>query len=154
MGVKNAYQQYHDLGFEVIGVSVDPNPAVLTQFLEQAQLPWMTVTNNKLAEQCGADMLPFGVLLDTTGKVTDIFAQGRLLQPSWKPLFGPAAKVESPAAKALSPLGKQSQYMPTRTIRQRSLGLVAAGLPTASLVEAVASRGRNASNGGRARSAG
>ena len=68
MNIQNAYQKYHDQGFDVIGVSVDPDPQLLGQFLQQAALPWVTVTNNQLAQQCGADMVPFSVLLDPTGR--------------------------------------------------------------------------------------
>ena len=68
---------------------------VLKQFLELARLPWATVTNNQFAEQCGADMLPFTVLLDRSGKVTDIFVQGSALPRTLETLFDAAGAVET-----------------------------------------------------------
>ncbi|MFO7902972.1 MAG: TlpA disulfide reductase family protein [Pirellulaceae bacterium] len=88
MNVKNMYQQYHDQGFEVIGVSVDSDAAALKQLLDEIQVPWATVTSKELADQCGANMLPYGVLLDRDGKVTDIFVQGQTLNAKLESRFG------------------------------------------------------------------
>lgn len=99
MNIKNAYQNYHEQGFEVIGVSVGSDPEALKQLVSQAQLPWATITNQKLAEKCGANMLPYGVLLDETGKVTDIFIQGQTLGNKLQSLFGAADIKKLPGLK-------------------------------------------------------
>ncbi len=147
MNVKNVYKEYHEQGFEVIAVSVDPNRELLKQFLDQAKFSWVTVTNNKFAEQCGADMLPFGILLDRTGKVTDIFVQGPVLKTKLEILLGdPATKPPAtgppatgpPATGALSPLGKQSRLAPSPTTRQGATRFVANGLVAAVCAAVVA----------------
>ncbi|MFW6169920.1 MAG: peroxiredoxin family protein [Planctomycetota bacterium] len=89
MNVKNMYQKYHGQGFEVIGVSVDSDAAALKQLVDEIQVPWATVTSKELADQCGANMLPYGVLLNRDGEVTDIFVQGQTLNAKLEALFGP-----------------------------------------------------------------
>jgi peroxiredoxin len=90
MNIKTAYDKYQSQGLQVIGVSVDPDPQKLSQFLQRAQLPWETVVNSELAERCGADMLPFCVLVGKDGIVQDIFVQGSELTGKLEKLLGPA----------------------------------------------------------------
>jgi len=106
MNVKNAYEKYHERGFDVIGVSVSSDPEALNQLISRAQFPWATITNQDLAEQCGANMLPFGVLLDETGKVTDVFIQGQTLGNKLQAMFGLGQDANLPAVKL--PAFKQS----------------------------------------------
>ena len=50
--VKAAYEQFHELGFDVIGVSVDQDEAAWRQAVEEDQLPWTQVrdSENKVSE--------------------------------------------------------------------------------------------------------
>lgn len=103
MVLKQAYDKYHAQGFDVVGVSVDPDREVLQQFLDQAELPWKTVVNSQFAQQCGADMLPFGVLLGRDGKVVDIFVQGPSLGTKLEKVLGIAPDTAPPASLPVAP---------------------------------------------------
>ncbi len=135
--IKTAYEQFHAKGFEVIGVAVRSNPDTLDQYLAQANLPWLTVKNDEFSQQCGADLLPFGVLLDRQGLVTEIFVQGPSLPARLAKILGPADQTppagtppaaNPPATGPTGPTGGQSQWRPAR--RHGALaGFVLAGLP-------------------------
>lgn len=97
--VRETYDQYHDRGFEVIGVAVDQNPQLMSKH------PWPNLVlaqyEGSLAETCGLDpnlpqMLPLAVLIDQSGKVVDIHTLGDTLKSQLDQLLG----TEEPAPKA------------------------------------------------------
>ena len=67
--VKAAYEQYHALGFEVVGVSVDQDEAAWLQAVEEDQLPWTQVrdTENKVSEDYLIYYIPSNFLFDQNG---------------------------------------------------------------------------------------
>ena len=67
--VKAAYEQYHALGFDVIGVSVDQDEAAWLQAVEEDQLPWTQVrdTENKASELYMIYYIPSNFLFDQNG---------------------------------------------------------------------------------------
>ena len=67
--VKAAYEQYHDLGFEVVGVSVDQDGDAWLQAVEEDQLPWTQVrdTENKASELYMIYYIPSNFLFDQNG---------------------------------------------------------------------------------------
>lgn len=87
--VKQIYDQYHDQGFEVIGVSLDDDKKALTDFLDKKQLPWTTLFDDDPSKQGweGAAMtkpfaieeLPTMIMIDRSGKVVSISARGDAL---------------------------------------------------------------------------
>jgi peroxiredoxin len=87
--VKQIYDQYHDQGFEVIGVSLDDDKKALTDFLDKKQLPWITLFDDDPSKQGweGAAMtkpfaieeLPTMIMIDRAGKVISISARGDAL---------------------------------------------------------------------------
>lgn len=87
--VKQIYDQYHDQGFEVIGVSLDDDKKALTDFLDKKQLPWITLFDDDPSKQGweGAAMtkpfaieeLPTMIMIDRAGKVVSISARGDAL---------------------------------------------------------------------------
>ena len=108
LNVKSSYGKYHEKGFEVVGVTLDQDPAVVNQFLDQAQLPWVTITGNKLAETCGVELIPFLLLLDQQGNVVDLYVQGGKLNDRLAELLGPAESGTSPTPESGQPGGSQS----------------------------------------------
>lgn len=99
--VKEAYDKYHDKGFEVIGVSLDQRRVALDEFLEKNELPWVQLHEegefNKLASHYGVSAIPFIVLVGRDGKIISTEARGRTLHDELAKLLGP---VEEPAGDA------------------------------------------------------
>ena len=69
--VKAAYEQFHELGFDVIGVSVDQDEAKWLQAVEEDQLPWTQVrdTENKASEAYMIYYIPANFLFDQDGNM-------------------------------------------------------------------------------------
>ncbi len=75
--MKTAYADWHDKGFEILGISFDqPNKEdVLKEFLEERELPWAQVYEGKgwdtsIGNQHDVSGIPFVLLVDgDTGKI-------------------------------------------------------------------------------------
>ena len=69
--VKAAYEQFHELGFDVIGVSVDQDEAKWLQAVEEDQLPWTQVrdSENKASEAYLIYYIPSNFLFDQNGNM-------------------------------------------------------------------------------------
>ena len=67
--VKAAYEQFHELGFDVIGISVDQDEAAWLQAVEEDQLPWTQVRDaeNKVSEDYLIYYIPSNFLFDQNG---------------------------------------------------------------------------------------
>ena len=67
--VKAAYEQFHDLGFDVVGVSVDQDEAAWLKAVEDDQLPWTQVRDaeNKVSEDYLIYYIPSNFLFDQNG---------------------------------------------------------------------------------------
>jgi thiol-disulfide isomerase/thioredoxin len=72
--VQNAYQKYHDKGFEIIGVSLDSDQQKLLDYIKENNMPWPQFFDgqgwsNKLAVKYGIQAIPMNFLLDGNGKI-------------------------------------------------------------------------------------
>lgn len=72
--IREAYNKYHDQGFEVVGVSLDEDKVRLEQFIKEKKMPWPEYFDgkkweNKLAVKYGVEQTPTGYLLDREGKI-------------------------------------------------------------------------------------
>ena len=67
--VKAAYEQFHELGFDVIGVSVDQDEAAWLKAVEEDELPWTQVrdSENKASEAYMIYYIPSNFLFDQNG---------------------------------------------------------------------------------------
>ena len=67
--VKAAYEQYHELGFDVVGVSVDQDEDAWLKAVEDDQLPWTQVrdSENKVSEDYMIYYIPSNFLFDQNG---------------------------------------------------------------------------------------
>ena len=67
--VKAAYEQFHELGFDVVGVSVDQDEAAWLKAVEDDQLPWTQVrdSENKASEDYMIYYIPSNFLFDQNG---------------------------------------------------------------------------------------
>lgn len=89
--VKSLYETYHEQGFEVVGICLDTDPTITPQFLEQAQLPWPTITNPELVEQWGVEVPPLMFLVDRAGVVVDVRVPRGALEARLKALLDASA---------------------------------------------------------------
>ena len=72
--IQDAYNKFHDQGFEIVGVSLDDEKGRLEQFIKEKKMPWPQFFDgkrweNKLAVKYGVDSTPTTYLLDRNGKV-------------------------------------------------------------------------------------
>ena len=74
---KAAYARFHNRGFKIVGISLDDDVAVLTQFVEAQKIPWPVVFNSDassggihpMAIKYGVESAPKSFLVDREGKV-------------------------------------------------------------------------------------
>ncbi len=82
-----AYEQYHEQGFEVVGISLDRDREALEAFLKEHRIPWVTLFDEEaegvhpMARKYGVRAIPAPILVDRQGKVIHTAARGELL---WK----------------------------------------------------------------------
>lgn len=97
------YAKYHDKGFDVIGVSLDDDPAAVKKFLAAKKIPWMTLLekdpdkqgwNTPLANYYGISGIPAAILVDQEGKVVSLSARGEELSEQLAKLLGGSEKPE------------------------------------------------------------
>ena len=102
--VLKQYKKYHDLGFDVVSISLDTKPEKLEEFLEKNKLPWVVVFETDKEDQgwdapmaikYGISGIPALYLLDKDGKVVSDNARGAILDKELKKLLGP---VDDPKA--------------------------------------------------------
>ena len=83
--VRKIYEQYHDQGFEVIGISLDSDLSKLTNFVSQNKVAWPQFFDghgwqNKLAARYGVESIPATFLLDRGGKIIGKDLRGEALE--------------------------------------------------------------------------
>lgn len=109
--MKEAYETYHDRGFEILGVSLDDNLADVADLVEQRELPWIItfernaenqgVGSDPRAEAFGVNSIPAMFLLDAEGTVVALHPRRDRLMSKLAELFGdpaPAAPIDEEPA--------------------------------------------------------
>ena len=96
--LKDAYEKYHDQGFEIVGVNIDDRKFAVEQYLDKNTLPWPQLhqeeDGNAMAEHYGVNSIPFIVLVGKDGKVISTEARGRKLQEHLEKIYGSAESGE------------------------------------------------------------
>jgi thiol-disulfide isomerase/thioredoxin len=116
--IMRSYDDFHELGFDVVGVNLDLNIEDVTKFLDLQELPWTTVVSPEvlagkvgpddpvgfsklpMAVKCGVDAIPFLVLVGKDGKVDSLHVRGPKLRSRLVALLGDpgdAPTAEKPA---------------------------------------------------------
>jgi thiol-disulfide isomerase/thioredoxin len=113
--IMKSYDEFRELGFDVVGVNLDLRSDDLTKFLDLQSLPWATVTSPEVIEgkvdkddptgfaklpmavKCGVDALPFLVLVGKDGKVDSLHVRGPKLRSRLVALLGEPG--EAPASE-------------------------------------------------------
>src|SRR5437870_1451000 len=81
--VKEAFDKFHDQGFEVVGISFDGDRAALEKFVESKGLPWPQYFDgknwdNKFGQKYAIQAIPEMWLVDRNGNVVDTNARDGL----------------------------------------------------------------------------
>ena len=103
--LKRVYEQFHDAGFEVVGVNLDFDPGKAIRFIEKEQLPWVTLLSeedgsNPNAERYGVQAIPFVVLVGRDGKVAALHLRGPELSSKVEEMLG--TSLQQPRAEDVS----------------------------------------------------
>ena len=92
--MKELYAEFHEQGFEVVGISFDEDPEAVSRFQEKWQLPWPLVVApdaiDRLQESYGVVTIPAMFLIGPEGTISQVDLRGadlhagveRLLDPS------------------------------------------------------------------------
>lgn len=95
-----AYQNYHDQGFDIVAISVDDNRQDLDQFLQTNPLPWTVVFDReapgeRMAQKYGVMAIPQMILVGRDGNVVATNVRGHNLPEYLEKLIGPAGEVSA-----------------------------------------------------------
>jgi S1-C subfamily serine protease/peroxiredoxin len=87
-GLQQAYDAYHDKGFEIVSVSFDRNKPALDKILAERKLPWPQIYLDDDAKRRSAwtqfslNAVPATFLLDREGKLVKVGVRGEALGPA------------------------------------------------------------------------
>ena len=90
--VLEAYNKYHEKGFEVIGVSFDEKKDAWVKAVGQLKMPWLQISDLK-GWKCAAapiykiDGIPDNILIDPQGKIIERALRGKALQSRLQKIF-------------------------------------------------------------------
>lgn len=98
--LRKEYEQWHDKGFEVVGVSLDEDRDTLEQFVKAKELPWPILYEqpggpgwrHPLASYYGITGIPTVVLIGRDGNVVTLDARGKKLGAALERLLGEPAE--------------------------------------------------------------
>lgn len=92
--LKRNYREFHEKGFEIVGVNVDEDREALQTFLKKQRLPWTTLhdeaagSEHPAAIQYGIAAYPTSFLIDRDGRVLATDLRGRKLTRKLEELCG------------------------------------------------------------------
>jgi thiol-disulfide isomerase/thioredoxin len=118
--VAELYQQYHDQGFEIIGVSSDNDRAELASFLQQhTEMPWQQLFSagngwHPLTRKFGINSIPRMLLVDRNGNLRRMTQEAAPLKDLMPVLLAETYVPPPPPVKAPRP--------PVKPITQRPIG--------------------------------
>ncbi|MCG8448978.1 MAG: TlpA family protein disulfide reductase [Pirellulales bacterium] len=97
------YADYHDKGFDILGISLDVHPEDAVKYLEETNIPWETlysedpqqrVWEHPMAVHYGITGIPRAILVDRDGTVVHMNARGTILADQLRRILGePVAKL-------------------------------------------------------------
>ena len=68
------YREYHEQGFEIVGISLDKSKSQLEEYMQEMGITWQQYYdglgwNNKMAKRFGVQGIPHIVIVDKHGAV-------------------------------------------------------------------------------------
>ncbi len=88
----DAYQKYHDQGFEIVGVSLDKSKKAWVNAIHQDNITWPQVSDlqywdNKASNKYGIVSIPSNFLINKEGKIVDKNLRGEKLEEKLKEIY-------------------------------------------------------------------
>jgi thiol-disulfide isomerase/thioredoxin len=104
-GLKETYADWHDRGFEIVGVSLDTDRDALVELIADEEISWVNLFGedgketeegwqHPLAKKYGIRAIPATFLLDRDGKVVAVDPRGKDLTERLEKLLGNASNDE------------------------------------------------------------
>mgnify|MGYP000509373938 CR=1 FL=1 len=89
----DAYQKYHDKGFEIFGVSFDKSKKAWLKAIDKDNITWPQVSDleywdNKAGEKYGIRSIPSNFLIDEDGKIVEKNLRGEELDKKLQEIYG------------------------------------------------------------------
>jgi thiol-disulfide isomerase/thioredoxin len=116
--IKAAYEKYHKLGFEVVGISLDRDREELEKYVKEQEVPWINLFDDEaggahpMATKYGVRAIPTPLLVDKEGKVISTQARGEQLAALLDKQFGD--KPETVEPKEGKPQPKEDKPTPAK----------------------------------------
>jgi thiol-disulfide isomerase/thioredoxin len=127
---KEAYEKYHDRGFEIVGISLDRARQDLEAFLKEREIPWTILFDggrSSTADYYGVSAIPTMILIGRDGNVASLNARGPQLEAKLEKLLSEAdvlAKADTQPAKA-QPKDDPKQNQPKKDVPLKAPILIA-----------------------------
>ena len=91
--VVDAYEKYHDKGFDIVGLSFDNKKKPWVKDIAELKMPWTHLSdlkgwNTVAAEVYGVNSIPDNLLIDPQGKIVARGLRAQALQDKLKEVFG------------------------------------------------------------------
>lgn len=91
--VKDAYERFHDKGFDVLGISFDNTRDAWLKGIAELGLMWPQLSDVKgwksiAAQKYGVHAIPFTILFDTEGRIITTNLRGQALTNKLQELLG------------------------------------------------------------------
>ncbi|MDO4570945.1 MAG: redoxin family protein [Planctomycetia bacterium] len=99
-----AYEKYHERGFEIVGLSIDEDREALEKFVAERKLPWVIVVDSDeegvvpFHETFKVTGIPAMFLIDAEGKLISLDVRGKIMEELAK--IYPDVADEAPAKEA------------------------------------------------------
>lgn len=94
--LRQLYREYHERGFEIVGVSFDDSPATVESFATRTKLPWKMVMNvssgELISDRFRTRTIPALFLVDAQGVIAQVDVRGNDLRVTIERLL----KIEKP----------------------------------------------------------
>jgi peroxiredoxin len=82
--LRQLYREFHDRGFEIVGVSFDDSPATVESFATRTKLPWRMVMNvssgELISDRFRTRTIPALFLIDAQGVISQVDVRGNDLR--------------------------------------------------------------------------
>ena len=98
--VLSVYREFHDRGFEILGVSLDEDEKTLKDFLKEQGMTWPQFFDGKkeVSTLYEVRAIPATFLLNKEGKIHRVGLRGEAVGRAVEKLLGPAPPAKSPPA--------------------------------------------------------